>query len=236
MTILPLRYARWMARDLFLSQGIMLLVIAVLTGIILARISPRLEAARGAEILTAMLSQLGWLFVLYLVGGMVSTDRVQGYYRSYFSRPVPPWGYYLQRWLLGGVVMALMIPVLYLAVGVVIGWIRFPWELVAKASLLYLLFGGLCFFLSTLTRLDWTHAIVLYFLDFILYHLRQEGAKLSAILNFVADIIPPFHLTDPLKALPAGVDLFHCLAYGLALVLAALAVLRWRPMGVGGRS
>lgn len=232
----PLRYAPWVARDLLLSQGIVLLLVAALMAIIVSRIDPVPPPEGARQIITAMMTQLGWPFVLYLCGGMVSTDRSQGFYRTYFSRPVSPTGYYLQRWLVAGCIMALVVPLLYAALGVVVGWAAFPWDQLARAVLLFVLLGALTFLASTLTRFDWLVALLIFTLVNILHQVRTEGVKLSPFWTFIYEILPPFPLLAQSAGPVAGWDLFHLLAYGVGMVAAALAVLHWRPLGVGGRA
>ena len=132
--------------------------------------------------------------------------------------------------------MALIVPVFYAVVGLVTGYAAFPTALLGKMVLLYLLLGGLCFLLSTFTRLDWLFSLFPLLLDSVLHSILVQGVHLSGFWLFIAKILPPFHLVSSPGAVPAGWQLFHVLAYGGGLVAAALAVLLWRPLGVGGRS
>lgn len=234
MRWLPLRYARWMIRDLALAQFALVVAIAVLTGIVLTQVSPSPTATDGPMIITQMLNSLGWIIVLTCVGGIVATDRTQGFYRTAFSRPVSPVGYYLQRWVLGGVVVALVVPVLGLGIMAAVGRFAMPWDLAGSLLLLYLLLGGLCFLFSTLTRLDWLFAISVMIMQNILHQLRSRG--LSPFWRTLESLLPPFHLADYRSPLPTGTGLLHILLYGAGVLALALAILRWRPLGVGGRS
>ncbi|MEO8294975.1 MAG: hypothetical protein ABI613_05610 [Gemmatimonadota bacterium] len=233
MTILPFRYGRWMLRDILLAQGALLLGVAILSAFILRRFDT--PPALGV-VVSGIAGQLGSLFILFCTAGMVSSDRIQGYYRSYFARPVSPAGFYLQRWVLGGLMVALVVPVLTVALSVVLGGFRIDWHLMAQLEMLYLLLGGSVFFLSTMIRADWLFALLALIVDTVLSQLKSSGVKLSLILNAIATVLPPFHLVKLPGANPSGSALMHVLLYGAGLVLAALAVLRWRPLGTGGRS
>jgi len=85
-------------------------------------------------------------------------------------------------------------------------------------------------------RSDWLVALIVYMTSAMLNGMEGGGVKLPAVWHFVAKILPPFHLANVQSAPPTGAALAHVLLYGAGLVLAALAVLRWRPLGVGGRS
>jgi hypothetical protein len=235
MSRIPLRYVPWLARDVLFSQGLVLFIVALLTGLILGRLDPLPPATAGAGLVANMVSQLGWLFVLYSTAAIVSTDRIQGYYRSFFSRPVSPPAYYLIRWLLGALAVALLVPVLTLAMSLAIGSFPVSWHLIQQLELLYLLLGGLTFLVSTATRSDWLIALLIYLVSSILNGLEHGGVKLPAVWHFVAKVLPPFQLTN-VQSSPTGAALAHMLLYGAGLFLVALAVLRWRPLGVGGRS
>lgn len=236
MSRIPIRYLPWMVRDILLAQGMVLLAIGFLVGLIMTRMTPSPPASEGLGLVKGFVQQMGWPFILYSVASMVSADRVQGFYRSYFSRPLSPPGFYLMRWLLGAVIVALLVPVLTLSLSLAIGRFPLSWSLLAQLQLNYLLVGGLVFLLSTTVRADWLVALLFMLVESILGGLKRGGIDLPAVWDFVATILPPFHLVSVNSPLPAGTPLVHVLLYGAGLVLAALAVIRWRPLGAGGRS
>jgi hypothetical protein len=182
------------------------------------------------------LPQLALIFLLYCSAAIVSNDRVHGYYRSFFSRPMsPPW-YYFIRWLLGGVFFLLLSPVLTLALSLAIGSFPFSWEVLAQLGLSYLLLGGLIFFLSALVPHDWLFAMVVLLVQSVLFALRRGGADLSALWDFVLTILPPIYEVSLNSPFPTGSTLIHIVLYGAGLVIAGLVILRLRPLGAGGRS
>lgn len=160
-----LRYARWQLRDFVTQRATILMLIAVLMMYPLVagffNVSPGLE--RFAEDVKD-----GWIYIILgvltvlgtLIGvrGIVSDDRQHGYHRFLFSKPIDAARYYAQALGVQGVglmgvlgIVALLYaitiaPVSFLAVGI-------------TASVFFVLFGGITFLLSTLTRLDWVYTL-----------------------------------------------------------------------------
>jgi hypothetical protein len=236
MSRIPLRYAGWMARDVAFGPGAIMLAVALFASIILWRVkSAPTTPDEVAELIRLIVDQAAMPFVLLATGAIVSGDLTHGYYRSYFSKPVSPAAYYLQRWLIGAAAVALFIPLLAAGIALRTGVFQAPALLFAKVGLLYLMLGGLVLLLSTVTRRDWILALVVTIAQAILHGLHEAGA-----LGFTAEafyrVLPPLHLASVKTPLPDGTGLAHALAYGLALVLAGLAVIRWRPLGSGGRA
>jgi hypothetical protein len=64
---------------------------------------------------------------------------------------------------------------------------------------------------------------------------RSLGAAATGAAAVLYTILPPFGLVDVGEPVPAGADLVHVVLYGLALVLAALTVIRLRPLARGAR-
>jgi hypothetical protein len=236
MSTVPLRYLPWMLRDLALGQGAVLTAVGLLIWLILRRVDPRPSPANGPGMVHGALQQTALPFLLYCCAAIVSNDRVHGYYRSFFSRPLSPPGYYFTRWLLGGLIFLLIVPVLTLSLSLAIGSFPFPWEIVAQLALSYLLLGGLIFFFSSFMRYDWLIGLLVLIVQAVLNSLRQAGVDLPAIWDFVLTILPPIWLASLNSPLPSGSALTHVVLYGAGLVIAGLVLLRLRPLGAGGRS
>lgn len=234
---LPLRYLGWMARDVALGPGLVYLII----GALFAYLSGQGDAPRTAEIannvLVTVVGQFSWMVVLIATAGMVASDVGKGYYRSMFAEPVSPAGYYLQRWLVGGLAVALFIPLVGAGIFVTLGHFPFSGPLLTRLVLLYLMLGGLVFLLSTLLRSDWLIALLVFVLQSALQAALRGGANLGVITRGLAEGLPPFHLASATaRSYPAPAELAHAGAYGLALVVIAVLVLGHRPMGSGGRA
>lgn len=236
MRAIPLRYLPWMIRDLAVAQGAILAATGVLAWLIMGQVDPAPSASNGPTMVVGALQQLSLPFLLYCAAAIVSNDRVQGYYRSFFSRPLsPPW-YYFSRWLLGGICFLLISPVLTLGLSLAIGPFPFSWQVLAQLALSYLLLGGLIFFLSTFLRYDWLFGLLVLIVQSVLYSLHRNGIDLPAVWDFVLTILPPIYLASLNSPFPSGSALTHVLLYGIGLVVAALILLRLRPLGAGGRS
>ena len=104
---LPARYLGWMARDAALGPGLVALIIVGLMSFIVSRtgMGPPGQAIPPERLLLQTVGGFDWLMVLVTTSGIVSGDLAKGYYRAVFSRPVSPALYYLQRWLVGGVLI-----------------------------------------------------------------------------------------------------------------------------------
>lgn len=236
MKTIPLRYLPWMLRDLAAGQGAVLIAVAILTWMIMGRIDPAPPATSGPNMVVAALSQMSLPFLLYCAAAIVSNDRVHGYYRSFFSRPLSPPGYYFTRWLLGGVFFLLLSPILTLGLTLALGRFPFSWSVLAQLALSYLLLGGLIFFLSSFVRYDWLFGLLVLILQGVLHALKRGGVDLGVLWNSVLTILPPIYLASLNSPLPTGSALAHILLYGIGLVSAGLLILRLRPLGAGGRS
>lgn len=234
ITRFPLGYARWEFRDAVRGPGLILLAIAVIVGFVLTRL-PDQQTFTSEEVLRAIVDQSIFPLVLVVSAGMVSRDLTEGYYRAYFARPVSPPLFYLQRWLVGGGVLLLYVPLLGAAVSVRTGELRVPAWIVGRAALYYLLVGGTVFLLSTLIRRDWAIAALLYILETIMHAVHSQGGRIGWLGRAIYEALPPYHVAS-LDGSPTPGDVWGAIAYGVAIVLAGLAVLRWKALGSGGRA
>lgn len=233
-----LRYAPWLARDVARGPGLLFLVIAIGIALIIWRVSERTGTTPDAAMTQAQTFQAVMLIVVLIAtGGMVSTDLQQGFYRAWFSKPMAPWWYYLQRWILGGVVVLAM-PVVYGAcLALLLGnGFGISGALFAQLGLGYLLIGAAVFLFSTLTRWDWLLVFILSFAQGGIHQLVQTGLELPAALRFAYRVLPPFHLLEIGGPTISGGALRHVVGYGVGMLVLALLVLRTRPLGSGGRA
>ena len=159
-----LRYARWQLRDFATQRATVLMLIAVLMMYPLVagffNVSPGLE--RFAEEVKE-----GWIYVILaaltvlgtLIGvrGIVSEDRQQGYHRFLFSKPIDAARYYAQALAVQGVGLFAVLGIVALVYAVTIAPVSLP-VVALVAGTFFVLFGGITFFLSTVTRLDWVYA------------------------------------------------------------------------------
>lgn len=232
-----LRYSGWMSRDVLLGPGAVMAAVAALIAFVLSRMGSMDTSLAGSqELVRQILGQSLPLLILVATAHMVSGDLGDGYYRVYFSRPISPRLYYLQRWLLGAVAIGLYVALVGLAVASRTKHLGLQTDFFLKAGLLYLMLGGAVFFFSTLTRRDWAAAGLLLLLQAMLHGVQEAGADIGAIARTLHAVLPPFHLASLSRPLGDAGAITHAVSYGLAMVVAALAVLRWRPLGSGGRA
>lgn len=228
----PVRYVPWLTLDLLMGPAALFIIVAGLlaAGAWKAAVTP----AGAGRLLENVIEQASLPFVLIATAQAVSGDFRRGYFRSYFNRPVSPVSHYLLRWLLGGVAVVLFVPLAFGAIALTSGPFRLEPALVKSVAMLYLLLGGVVFLASTVTRFDWAIAFLVLITQSILHNLDSTGG-LSGGWRVLATILPPFHLVQPGGPQPTGGALRHVLLYGGGLVVGTLLILRFRPLGAGGR-
>lgn len=199
------------------------------------------RVVNGEGILVVLVQATLLVAVLIASGEVAGNDISNGYYRTWFSKPIAPWWYYLERWLVGGVAV-LLIPLL-LAFGFVLaGWpVRgLSGSLFGGVALGYLLIGGSVLLVSTVTRRDWLVVFLVAVMEVRLHDIQRflDPDKLvPRAINLFITIMPPFHLVpDAVQGKLTGGEVLHLAAYGVGLVIAALLIFRYRPMGSGGRA
>lgn len=238
----PLRYLPAHAVDV--AQGPLALFAAVIAMVcfVLWRMN-RGDATPfdPAPFIPQMVSAVLAIAVLVACGGVAGGDVANGFYRAWFSKPIAPWWFYLQRWLLGGVAVLCIPLLLALGLKLLFGG---PWgvtkELMAVVALGYLLVGGTVLLLSGFTARDWLITFLVSFAQARVHDVMglMEMTKQDppAAIEWAHRLLPPFHLISPIKGLPEGNDLVHVAAYGAGLVAVALILFVVKPLGSGGRA
>ncbi len=233
MSTLPIRYVGWMTRDLVYGPMLWMLGLMAIT----LWLNPGIN---GTPLVYP--DRLITLFVVLATAGMISRDFAGGYHRTLFAKPISPPLYYLQRWLLGA--LGVIAVTTLFAFGT---YIRFDLplqiaDLIAQTALAYLLIGGVIFFLSTITRRDWLIAVLLLSIHSALGSVVNNAlwkSALSALTYRLAEVtysvLPPFHLVGANQPMAWNGSSAHAALYGVGLMLAGLAILRWRALGPGWR-
>ena len=186
--------------------------------------------------IAASLANLAGLSMLVLLGGFISNDRRQGYYRLYFSHPTRPLAFYALRWGLG-LLLAMVAATLFLVLGQLAAWGRFEggWSGLYLALLAAVAYGGMIAFLSVLlARGDaWVALVLFLFNYFWLYAISLGVQPLPPVLNdAVSILLPPqlalndvydgllrFEIDWGASAFAAGYGVFWLLIAGLLLRL-----------------
>ncbi len=166
------------------------------------------------------------ILVVIAASGIVANDRIGGYYRFLFSKPVRMPAYYALQFLvtLTGLLLATLI--LLSAFWILVGWVS-PMVPLVMVVATYLALGGTIFFFSTITRFDWAMLVLLWGASALSGTLAAD----KAWYEVARWVLPPTHHIDTLRvALFAGTGIdaggaAWLVGYGLAFFVAGLVVL-----------
>jgi hypothetical protein len=235
-------YLRWQARDFVTERGTPLLIVAMLMWgpfiVTLRRMHAAMQglpqASTGAvSAIIDVFSTFAIISVLIGINGVVSNDRVRGYYRFLFAKPVSIPRYYAQAYVVNGIgliVTAAAVLASIYAIGHSLFLVRALW----MVALAYVSLGGLGFLFSTLVRFDWilmgatlglAHALRLLF--------PAHGSRGGKVLHV---ILPPFHeLSNVGQQLARGEPpdssmLLWLVGWGVSAFVLGLLILRRRPL------
>ncbi|MGK2935744.1 MAG: hypothetical protein ACSLFE_10955 [Gemmatimonadaceae bacterium] len=226
-------YAPWQLWDFALDRGVALLFVGGLLGLSVLwpgyvafsqQMPPELVAD---ELIKIAVAQQISILVVIATSGIVANDRIGGYYRFLFSKPVRMPAYYAIQFLvtLTGTLLATLI--LLAAFWVFVGWVS-PIVPLVMVVATFLALGGTVFFFSTITRLDWAGLVLLWGAS----ALSRTLAADKAWYDVVRWVLPPTHHIDKLRdALFAGTGIdaggtAWLVGYGLAFFVAGLVVLQ----------
>ncbi len=234
-------YLGWQARDFVVERGAPLLIVAslmtfpIIMGLRqLENAAAPLQAATSARYaIVQLFAEFSLISVLIGINGVVSSDRVKGYYRFLFAKPVSIPRYYAQAYVVNGVGLVLAALAVLGAI-YALGYPVLPARVLLMVVLVYLSLGGLGFFYSTLARFDWVLMGATWGLAQVLRavypaHESRAGRVLDIIL-------PPFHqLRDVGLELARGETvepsmLIWLLGWGIGGFVLGLLILRRRPL------
>ena len=194
----------------------------------------------GPQFVTALFTGTITLFLplglFFAVAGTISGDRVKGYYRFLFSKPVNVVYYYVQQFVLSGVAYV----VLYALIVWIFGLFTVHQSVhraVENALLTYFVMGSVGVLLGALTRSDgvllggvWALALLLQPLAILPSNPLPDWAIV------LAKLLPPVEKLDSIRTqiyTMQPVDthsLWIVLAYGAVMFAAGLIVLRRAPL------
>lgn len=191
----------------------------------------------GALGISATLANYAGLAMLVLLGGFVSGDRRQGYYRLFFAHPTRPAAFYAVRWLLA-LAAAMAAAAAFLVLGQLAGWGHFEggWSGLWLAFLAAVAYGGMVAFLSVLLpRGDaWVGLVLFVFNYFWLQAVALGAQPLPGVLNEVVPLLlpPQLALSDVYDGIVRGEVAWGASAfaagYGAFWLAAAGLLLRLR--------
>lgn len=243
----PLRYFPWLTRDALLWPFRVFVLAAVALSLLVWRFANTMHLPRGRLSAggavdpmagnVAQSVQTGvWVVcltvaILITVGGIVGTDLERGYYRSWFSKPMSPVWYYLQRMIIGAVVILLCPVVLGAGLALAVhGSTGLTWALMGQIGLGYLLVASATLLLSIFTSRGW----LLVFLLSVVHGMLTRFLTIGVLPNWLVQVyhlLPPFQLVQPGAPIPRGGELWHLVGYGTGMLVLALTLLRTRPLG-----
>lgn len=230
-------YLPWQLWDFAIDRGLALLLVGGLLGIAVLwpgyvalseQIPPDLVRA---ELFKIVLAQQVSILVVVAASGMVSTDRITGYYRFIFAKPARMPAYYALQFLVTFVGLLLATLILLSAFWLLLGWVS-PTIALVMVAVTYLALGGTIFFFSTFTRFDWGMLVVLWGAS----ALSRTLAGDSGWYRVLRWVLPPTHQIDSLRgALLAGTPIdvagaAWLVGYGLVFFVGGLAVLHRRAI------
>lgn len=243
------RYARWQLKDFFTQKAPILGVLAILLMYPLVagffNVSPQFENfAREMKdkwlyAMTAILAPLGTLIA---TRGIVAEDLHQGYHRFLFAKPVKLARYYAQQFGVSFVGVMGVIAAVAVLYSLLIASVPLLPALV-PAAVFFVLFGGVTFLFSTLSRLDWVWTLglvavtswTMYLVDQKHWNfLKPLKAVLLPLDSFGKMVVEWLKLTDLRfgegSLMSALGSTAWPLAYGVAAFAAGLWILKKRSV------
>lgn len=245
----PMRYLPWLVRDAVAWPFRFFALAAVAVSLLVWRFAAnmhvpkpgqfRFNAQAAPEIASvAQLIQVGvWntgltVAILMTVGTIIGTDLERGYYRTWFSKPMSPMWFYLQRFLIGAAIILVCPLMLGAGLALAVGGTGMTAALMGQIALAYLLVGSATTLLSRFT----SKGYLLVFLLSIMQHMLENftrGDYLPGWLLLIHRLLPPFQLLQPGVPPPQGGALWHLILYGAGMLALVLVLLRSRPLGSG---
>jgi hypothetical protein len=239
-----LAYAPWHLRDGALKALVPVGLFAALAGIPILVMARRATfaglrtpgrwqdmALQGYEQVLPMAMLLG---AIVLMSGVASLDRDRQHVRFLFPRPVVPWALYLQQFVVSLVLYVAAVTLIPLGFGAIITAVPVA-PVVKSAALLGFLYGSLGFLCGALLNRDGIVFIAVIVVAGVLQQAERAG-QLGRVWAMIADALPPIAVAGQLRitwfaeqAADTG-DLRLVVLYSLAMTVAALALVRWRPL------
>ena len=228
-------YLPWQLWDFAVDRGIAVLFTGGLMGMsivwpgymVLTEHQQLPPEAVTLELFKAVVAQTVSIFVVIAASGIVANDRIGGYYRFLFSKPIRQPVYYGLQFLIT-LLGVLAVGLILLSVfWLLVGWAS-PVVPLIMIAVSYLALGGTIFFFSTFTRLDWALLVVLWGASALARTIYSE----SAWYQIAQWILPPVHHIDKLRnALFAGTPIdvggvVWLVGYGMLFFAAGLFVLQ----------
>ncbi len=232
------RYLPWLVRDALRWPGLIYLVGVVGLSLVMSRARGDGGIGNADSILDNVTSSMLTIASLLAVGGMIGGDRESGYYRIWFSHRISPVDFYMQRLLVGLVMLLAWVVMMSVGFQVAIGGgNQLTLSLLAWSALGYLLVAGCVTLISHLTSRAWLVVFLVGWVQGVLGPMSRAGF-VSGSVKLLHQILPPTNLvaTDARGGLPPWDIVLHVGGYGLAALILAMVILHYRSLGSGGRA
>jgi ABC-2 type transport system ATP-binding protein len=166
------------------------------------------------------------------IARLVADDRANGYFRFLFSKPVSLLRFYVQQWVLYGVLIVVL-------GGILLAWLQANTTTLPIAdamlaiAITWVLVGGVGFLLTSLTNYDGLLLIIIWTVSKILHAVKD--ADNSPMWGWMRELtrltVPVQKITHIQNELLAGNPLpiphtVHVMAYGLLAFAAGVVILR----------
>jgi hypothetical protein len=223
-----MRYLGWQVRDRAFPRLLasLLIVAAIFLPLHFASRHDPIRPDQIDRIMGQLHFQLLSLAVVIIFHGIVSEDRVRGYFRFYLAKPVSPLWFYGQSFALA-LLATLLFTVGFLAAFSLAITPAWHWQFLTSSAAMALVIGGLVFLFSTLSQRDWIWMIVVAVIASVTRsRFPAADSTLGRVLNA---ILPPNHLVDA-TSLSAG-QWAWVAGWGVGLFLLGLLILKKRPLG-----
>ena len=237
-------YARWQLRDAVTKALIPVLIFTALTAIPLWSMYRQFQADAtrdpGAFALVAVqvygqtLTLAMTLGALLLMSGLVSADREKQHFRFLFSRPVAPWMFYLQQFVISLTLFAAAFALISAAFGAIAAPV--PVLAAVQSAAMYAFFlGSLALLCSVLVNKDGVLLVIVLMVSLTLQQVQSSGV-LPRWTSWLADALPPIVTADAVRArwlaerAAESGDIALVLLYSLGMLGVALFLLRRAPL------
>ena len=232
MIIHALRFFPRQLRDVLLTRGAAMLVIAVVLMLepLLNDYSRLPRQPDWVAILSNGLDGMTLFLTMVAAYGIIGEDVRRGYFRFLFCKPISPLWYYMQAFAVAWIAFV-VVQLVVIGVFAVVREPVWPADALVQSWGKFLLLGAIIFGISRISRLDWLLGLLLVVLGTVLRAGYPASESLRGKMINIA--MPPSHIFDR-QFFPEGLEwpqVAWLLGYsGLALA-AGLVLLRVIPFG-----
>ena len=237
-----LAYARFQIGDYLLQRAAVALILVLFVGGLplwgMLRGQPELfrnprNAMSAMQLYTGTVALFLPLGAFLAGSGIISSDRHQGYFRFYFSKPVNVLAYYGQAYLLHGLAFVALFGALTWAWGTLAVHVSVHRAMEA-AALTFVLVGGLGLLFSVLLRFDGLLLVLVYVVALILQQIANlpGRSQLPAWAVQVSKVLPPVYVMDQVRnhlyaaESVSSADVWLVVGYGAGAFVLGLVLLR----------